>query len=344
MFETARIPVSGLTGFLGSGKTTLLRSFLRDPAAADTAVVINEFGEIGLDHTLVEAVNGETVVMASGCVCCSIRTDLADTLMSLAGRVENGDLPPFRRLVIETTGLADPAPIVQLMLADERVSRIYGLHQLITTVDAVNGGSQLDEHLECLKQAAMADTLLVTKTDMNKSAERLEARLGRINPHARLRRAKMGDIDFDWLLDSPWYDPARRSESVRDWLGAEALDLHHQNGDHDHSHHQDVNRHDARITAFTLIIEEPVEWMTFSMWLSFVLTAHGAQLLRLKGILNVVGTDTPVAIHGVQHLLHEPVALSAWPDEDRTRKLVFIASDLQAEEIQQSWREFAGAR
>ncbi len=346
--STERIPVSVITGFLGSGKTTLLKQLLPQPAMADTAVVINEFGEVGLDHLLVETSSDDTVLLSSGCLCCTIRGDLVDTLRSLFLRRRKGTIPAFKRVVIETTGLADPAPVLHTLMQDPLVSECYRLDGVITTVDAVNGMDQLDKQMESVKQAAVADRLLLTKSDLApaSTAEALQDRLRKLNPAAPIRAVSNGRIDAAELLNAGLYNPETKSLDVRRWLKAEAYAGHHHDHghDHDHAHHgqnpHDVNRHDGRIAAFALDWDRPLDWAVFVEWIEMLITGHGENLLRIKGILNVAGEDTPIAIHGVQHLFHPPIALPAWPDADRHSRIVFITRDIARQTIETSFRSF----
>jgi G3E family GTPase len=335
-----RLPVSVITGFLGSGKTTLLNRLLRHPEMADSAVIINEFGEIGLDHLFVEAVDGETVLMASGCLCCTIRSDLEEALRSLVLRRERGEVPRFRRILIETTGLADPAPIAQLLLNHPLTSHSLRLDAIIATVDAANGRAQLDAQEEAVKQAAIADRLVVTKSDLVGEGElaALEARLRRLNPGATLVRALRGEVQPGALFGAALFDPARKSADVRRWLNEAAYEDARA-----HPHAHDVNRHDARIRAFCLTYDEPLDWAKIALWLGRLRRARGADLLRVKGILNLKGEAGPIAIHGVHHVFHPPVALASWPDEDRRSRLVFILRDMERAELEASWRDLLAA-
>jgi G3E family GTPase len=343
-----RLPVSVITGFLGSGKTTLLKHLLQQPDMADTAVVINEFGEIGLDHLLVEEAKEDTILMSSGCLCCSIRGDLIDTLRRLYKRRERGEVPRFKRLVIETTGLADPAPILQTLIGDPLLSAFYRLDGVVTTVDAVNGMDQLDRQFESVKQAAVADRLILTKADLAGADQRaaLEARLRALNPAAPLLPVAHGAVEAGQLFNAGLYNPAEKSPDVARWLGEEAYaqaeKAHHHGHDHGHDHAHDVNRHDDHIRAFCLTYDQPVAWDRFVNWIEMLITMRGADLLRIKGILNVAGSDGPVAIHGIQHLFHPPAMLPDWSGEDRRSRIVFITRDLERAWLERSMAEFLG--
>lgn len=341
-----RLPVSVLTGFLGSGKTTLLNRLLRHPDLADTAVIVNEFGEIGLDHLMVEAVDGETVVMSSGCICCTIRSDLETALRGLLGKVQQGKIAPFRRVVIETTGLADPAPVVQMLMANPLVCHFFRIDAVIATVDALHAPAQLAEHAECRKQAAIADRIVLTKTDLAEPGQvaAAETAIADANHGAPVHRSVSGDIDPARLFDAGWYDPEARGPDVDRWLRDEALRAAAEATEHHHSNRShDVSRHDDSIASFPLVIDAPLDWQAFSLWLAWLRATHGDKLLRVKGILSLTDTDAPVAIHGVHHVFHSPVELAGWPDTDRRSRIVFITRDLPAAVVLDSWAEFRDA-
>jgi G3E family GTPase len=345
--ELERLPVSVITGFLGSGKTTLLKNLLRQPDMADTAVVINEFGEIGLDHLLVEEAKEDTILMSSGCLCCSIRGDLIDTLRRLYKRRERGEVPRFKRLVIETTGLADPAPILQTLIGDPLLGAFYRLDAVVTTVDAVNGMDQLDRQFESVKQAAVADRLVLTKTDLATAEQRkaLEARLRTLNPAAPLLPVAHGAVAAEQLFNAGLYNPADKNPDVARWLKEETYaqaeaDHRRDHDHHDHDHAHDVNRHDDHIRAFCLTHDRPIAWDKFVNGIEMLIAMRGADLLRIKGILNVAGSDAPVAIHGIQHLFHPPAVLPAWQGADRRSRIVFITRDLERAWLEQSMTEF----
>jgi G3E family GTPase len=339
-----RLPVSLITGFLGSGKTTLLNCLLRHEAMKDSAVIINEYGEISLDHLLVERVDGEMAVLASGCICCTIRSDLEETLRALLVRRDRGEVPPFRRILIETTGLADPAPIVQLLLNNPLVCHFLRLDAVVATVDAVNAAHQLDQQYEAVKQVALADRLLITKRDLVSNAAALEARLRRINPGATIEDVMHGEIDPAKLFNAALVDPAKKSIDVARWLnehayaGGEAAHEHRGHDHHHHDHHShDHQSHDASISSFMLAFDEPLDWMAVSHWLAYLRNARGEGLLRVKGILNLRGEANPVAIHGVHHVFHPPVALPRWPDDDRRSRIVFITRNIARQEVLALW-------
>jgi G3E family GTPase len=338
-----RLPISVLTGFLGSGKTTVLSHLLRDPAMHDTAVVINEFGEVGLDHMLVESSNDDIVVLNSGCLCCTIRGDLIDTLRNLFRRRVTGEVPEFARLVIETTGLADPAPILHTLMTDPLLSARYRLDGVIATVDGFHGLSQMDTQFEPVKQAAVADRILLTKRDLisDDAAKEITDRLRRINPAAPIYPVEHGVVSADVLFGAGLYDPETKSPDVARWLRDEAYaDEQSHDG---HHHHHDVNRHDDSIRSFCLTSETPMAWDAFADWMEALISVHGDALLRVKGILNVTDTDKPVAVHGVQHVFHPPATLDAWPDDDRRSRIVMITRDLNREPVEQMFRAFVEA-
>ena len=331
-----RLPVSVITGFLGSGKTTLINHLVNHPAMGEAAVIVNEFGEIGLDHTLIERSDEHTILLGTGCLCCTVRGDLVNTLGDLSVRRLKGQVAPFKRLVIETTGLADPAPILHTLMSVPVVAR-FCLDTVITTVDAVNGSATLDHHQEAVKQAAVADRLVVTKTDLAGPAtiEPLLERLGSLNPAATAIPAIDGNIDPEVLFGSLKFNLETKTEDVRQWLNDEAYANPHT--DHDHpAIDPDVNRHDEHIRSFCLTFEQPLKWNELAAWLDTLAAREGERLLRVKGLVNVEGIDEPVVIHAVQHLFHPPSRIAAWPDEDRRSRIVFITRDLDRRKIEET--------
>jgi len=313
-------PVNLLTGFLGSGKTTLLRRLLADPALSGTAVLINEFGEAGLDHHLVERIDETVVLLRSGCLCCTIRGELAVAIRDLHARRERGKLPVFGRLVIESSGLADPFPILSTLKADPVLRHHFRAGAVVTTVDAVNGLSQFERHTESIQQAAVADRLVLTKTDLADEATiaDLLIRIRQINPDAPVIRAAECDLDVHALIDQG-----------RGVSGFSANAPH-------------ANGHGERIRSFVVTVREPMDWTAFGVWLTMLLNRHGDKVLRVKGILNLAGENAPVAIHGVQYLVHNPVHMTAWPDADRRSRIVFIVDGLDPDLVRRSLAAFDG--
>jgi G3E family GTPase len=304
-------PVNLITGFLGSGKTTLLQRLLADPALADTAVLINEFGEVGLDHHLLERIDDTMVLLQSGCLCCTLRGELASAIRDLHSKRERGVVPAFRRIVVESTGLADPFPILSTVQADPVLRHHFRLGNVITTIDAVNGLGRA----ESIKQVAVADRLVLTKTDLAPDVGKLLIQIRRLNPDAPLWRAAEQAIDAATLLDGAAHSPLRALPAATD------------------------SPHGA-VHAFAFSFEGELDWTMFGVWLTMLLNRHGERVLRVKGILNVAGSPTPVAIHGVQRLVHPPVHMAAWPDRDRQSRLVFIVDGLEQSAIERSLAAF----
>ncbi|HEX2886913.1 GTP-binding protein [Vineibacter terrae] len=343
--SAGRMPVALITGFLGSGKTTLLNHILRDRRMARSLVLVNEFGEIGLDHLFVQSVDGDMVLMKSGCVCCTIKGDLERTLRDIARQRQAQALPPFDRVLIETTGLADPAPILALLLNNPMTAHDYRLDAVVATVDLVHGATQLDAQPEAVKQAAVADRVLLTKGDLASPGQRtvLDQRLAALNPGAPRFEVIEGAVDPALLFDAGPFDPGGKTDKVRAWLAAESVDGHHHGHDRpDHHHHHapaDPNRHDARIASFCLTWDTPLDWDVFNRWLSLVRASWADRLLRVKGVLNVAGEDRPLVLHGVHHVFHPPTLLAGWPDDDRRSRLVFITRDLPHADVEASWQQ-----
>jgi G3E family GTPase len=339
------IPLTLLTGFLGAGKTTLLNRLLKDPALSDTAVIINEFGEVALDHLLVDYVGDNMVLLQSGCLCCTLRGDLVDGLEKLLRDLDNGRAQ-FGRVLLETTGLADPAPILQTAMAHPYLVKRFRLDGVVAVVDAVNGEATLDAHPEAVKQAAVADRIVLSKTDLVNADQRnaIIGRLRALNPAAGILDAATGEATAEHLLNCGLYDPARKIPDVTKWLAAEAYGEAHSHGHgHDHHHHHDVNRHDEHIASFVLTTDKPIPAGTLDMFLELLRASHGARLLRLKGIVQLAETpDTPVVVHGVQHVFQPAPPLPQWPDDDHRTRLVFITKDLPERTVRELFEAFLG--
>lgn len=328
--------VNLLTGFLGSGKTTLLRRLLEDPALADTAVLINEFGETGLDHQLVERIDENIVLLQSGCLCCTVRGELADALRDLHSRRERGLIPSFSRVVIESTGLADPFPVLSTIKADPVLRHHFRPGNVVTTVDAVNGARQLDTYIESNRQAAIADRLVLTKTDIadSGSIRDLGERLRRINPDAEIIAIPDDPLSVTSLLDRGTAPRGARIQSASGFHCEESRELVTAEG----------APHSAAFRSFVITIDHPIDWTGFGLWLTMLLNRHGNRVLRVKGILNIEGEARPVAIHGVQHLVHTPVHMDAWTSEDRRSHIIFIVDGLDASLLKRSFEAFVAAK
>lgn len=340
------IPLTIITGFLGAGKTSLLNQLLRDPALAATAVLVNEVGEISLDHLFYEVVDGETLLLAGGCMCCSVRGDLVAALENILRGIDNGRTAAYRRVVIETTGLADPASVLHAVMAHPYLVQRYRLDGIVTLVDAVNGEATLDAHQEAVKQAAMADRLVLSKSDLA-SAEQaavLRARLAALNPAAVILDAAKGEAGAAALLNAGLYDPAAKIPDVQRWLAEAAVEAaehaHHDHADADAHHH---HHHDDKIRSFAIATETPIPLSTIEMFLDLLRATHGAKLLRLKGIVRLAEEpDQPLVLHVVQHIMHPPARLAAWPDDDRRSRLVCVTYDLDPSIVRRLFDAFLG--
>lgn len=335
------IPVSVITGFLGAGKTTLLNRLLKDPELTDAAVIVNEFGDVAIDHLLVEQASDGVIELSDGCLCCTVRGELVDTLADLVDRLQSGRITRLSRVIVETTGLADPVPVLQSIMGHPVLVQAFRLDGVIALVDAVNGAATLDAHVEAVKQVAVADRILITKRDLKPDTDaqtELEARIRRLNPNAPILDVGAPSAGAASLLACGLYDPVAKTADVRRWLG-EASDRdppghshdHHDHqhtheGGHDHAHH---HHHDDRVRSFSLVHDDPIPYAAIATFLELLQSTQGEKLLRMKGIVELSEDPSrPLVVHGVQKLMHPPARLPAWPDEKRGTRLVLIGMDL----------------
>jgi G3E family GTPase len=339
--EVEKIPVTILTGFLGSGKTTLLSHLIRQPELANAAVIINEFGAISLDHELVEKTDGDVIEIQGGCLCCTVRGDLVQALHGLMLKRAKGEVRAFDRVVIETTGLADPAPILHTLMSDPLAFTKFRRAGVVTTVDAINGMATLDQHEEAVKQAAIADRIILTKGDLvqgetgQQALGALRARLVKLNPGHQVIFANLGRIDPATVLNLGPFDPKSKGQDVEAWLRAEAYNDDHHQHDHDHAKH-DINRHDARIRAFCFTSDKPIAEAKLRFFLQLLPALRGPDLLRVKGMVHVAERPTePAIVHGVQHVFHPLTWLKTWPSADHRTRIVFIVRDIEPAHIQE---------
>jgi len=328
-----RIPISVITGFLGSGKTTLLKKLLRHPGMSNAAVIVNEFGEESIDHELLETSSERMALLDNGCLCCTVRTDLQETLRDILTKRLHGEVIQFDRVFVETTGLADPAPVVQTLASDSLLADQFRLDCVVTLVDAVNGIGQLDTLNEPLKQAAIADRLLVTKTDIARpeQVQALRARLVEINPHALLIEVVDGEVDPALLIDVGLTERNVSADKLSRWIGplaapgsasASRLSADHSSG----------------IQSFCVWFDRPFTWSAFETCMTVLTSMRGPDLLRVKGLLDVAGETGPVVVQGVQHIFHPPAKLQAWSDDDHRSRLVFITRGIDRATVENLFR------
>lgn len=339
-----RLPVTLLTGFLGAGKTTLLNAVLRTTNGPRIAVIVNEFGEAGLDHDLIEAVDEEIILMRSGCLCCSVRGDLARTVADLIDRRQAGDIA-FERVVIETTGLADPGPILQTLLVDPYLARNVRMDGVVTVADAATGPETLDSQFEAVSQIAMADLLVLSKSDLvpSEAARTFEARLSALNPTARILRARQGNLPAGalWALSGlrhtatpeqtlGWLTPRDSAPAADPFANLSGLTPAGSTTD------MTLSPHDSRIGSASIILDRPVPAVAFDLWLDTLIALRGPDILRVKGIVFIEGIEMPFVFHGVQHVFDPPIPMRDWPGGDRQSRIVVIARDITRPELVRS--------
>ncbi|MGY5797603.1 CobW family GTP-binding protein [Rheinheimera faecalis] len=349
MSHHPRIPLYLLTGFLGSGKTTLLNQWVQDSAFSKALVIINEFGETSLDHLLVSRSTEEQIVeLSNGCICCTIRGDLAKTLSDIGWRFSRNGIKSFNKVIIETTGLADPSPILATLISNENIFQQYKLQGTVTTVDAVNARHTIEKYREAKRQIAVADLILLTKQDLvsNETLTQVQQQIRQFNPTAPIQQADQGMTAFDALLELDHIEPVQSATPLASWLNFGAVQFESLDPNRSsallRSTDAELNPHQQSINAYCYQIDKPVTLRAIELWLDALLPQLGHQLLRLKAILNIEGFPGPMVIHGVQQLLHPTAVLTHWPNKDRQSKLVFITDDLTAKQLEVSLKPLFG--
>ena len=331
-FFPENISITILTGFLGSGKTTLLSSLIKHKLMANAAIIINEFGEIGLDHDLIETTDENVIELQNGCICCTIQGDLKSTLLNLLKKMEKGEISTFNHVIIETTGLADPVPIIHTLMTSLDLQRIYSIDGVITVVDAINGESTYNVHEEAVKQTAFADRIVLSKTDIADKGRvnSLTKRIRTINPKVTIIKSNMNSVPVEKLLGLNDYNPQNKDWNVREWLEIEK----NKSSKHLHHHHDhDVNRHGDDIETFAMVTSQPVSMTSVNFFLELLMSQMGENILRIKGILNIKGQECPAVIHGVQHIFHPLEWLEKWPSQNKQSRLVFITKKINKDTI-----------
>lgn len=326
------IPVNVITGFLGSGKTSIIQRLLASPDLRDTAVLVNEFGEIGLDHDVLQHLNENTILLGNGCVCCAIRGDLKDALRDLFSQLTRKEIRPFGRVIIETSGLADPVPIAYTIQSEPVLRHHFRIGNTVTAIDAVNGLQHLARYCESIKQVAVADFLIITKSDLadGGQVEALRKKLAHLNAGAPIIDGAETELDPAELFSGDLSDAASRTGAAKSW--SSRLADHHDAGlAHEHS---------EGVHSISIHFDTPLDWTAFGIWMTMLLHRHGDRVLRIKGLLNVRDVDTPLLINGVQHIVHAPVHLPAWPDDDHRSRLVFIVDGINGDDIRRSLMAF----
>ena len=336
------IPITVLTGFLGSGKTTLLKTLLHHPEMAGAAIIVNEFGEVGIDDALIESATEETIMLPSGCICCAVRGDLVEALQRLYRQMQRDEIPAVSRVIVETSGLADPAPIAHTLMTEDDLFRIFQLDGIVATFDAELGPAQLASHFEPAKQISLADRIVLTKVDRVDEAQMTaaETAIRTLNRAAPIVRTIMGNAGPELIVGLAAFEPVAAKAHAETWLASEhhpaaqtphtheCHDAHCDHPDHHHDRDPPEHTHTHGIQSFAVTFDEPLDGAKLSLTMELLRMTHGDKLLRIKGIMNIKNEPLPFVVHGVQHIFYPPTTLDAWPSDDRRSRLVFITKDL----------------